>query len=872
MRVYRDFILYTDTIEGAALDAKNRPLQYSLRVFDSPVGEGEHSETVSVDNWDELEAWRAALSKRTLEKADFETFAQQLGEMILPPYARQLYQNSLTQIWLKENEGLRVRLRLIHGIAHLPWEYALVKFHAYEPTPDDFWGLNFRISVVRHEAIAVPAPPFRAGDKRRVIVAMASPEPYHRYPKLDLAGEQRAIKKELEHVEGVQPEFRPDFDTPVPEAASEDTLRQLLLQPADIFHFSGHGIFKAEEGHGALVLADEHNQAELVEAGTLSGLLAEGHIRLVLMDACRTGERDLFLHWSSVALALLKGGIPAVVAMQFSVYEDLATEFARKIYEYLVAGLSIDEAVAQGRKAMYRKSEKTRDWGTPVLYLRNSGGNLFPPVSDRQARLAAEKTAAQDSTLSEVLMRWAQEGAPASVEQLHYLSQAGDSLTLLPLDALLLLRSALLHQQETAPWVQALRRVGSAWLLELQQQQKVNPEGGLGQKLLGLDDPLIYAQGNQASPLARAAALHPDRLAARTAALALVALAPDQAIAQLQDGLRLVSDLRQKRRRRAELLGTAAEAEAQVNQQLSQELDRSADRAAVWGWRARLHLQRQRPELLRAILGGAAGGALSLAAWRAFLALFNTLPGGTEFAIHGLFGFVSALGLAGGRLLAAPLLLQSAFAPDPKQRKRVEGWAVLLGALGFSLASAVVVWLNGSGLGLSPSIFLRFLFTTILVGAGLSLGLAGQPAAGWRLAGTGWARRLGIVALVLALVQLPVLCEGLLKSSGGYWLENAQWLAAPIFQPAEAISNSYPWLQTIFDRCIPGEIGKCCFACQGAAESVSNLLASCLEQWLSVLDTLLTGLLLCIGMTAGIHFSQTRLGKIWSAFKKRWLD
>jgi hypothetical protein len=63
--------------------------------------------------------------------------------------------------------------------------------------------------IVRHEAIFVPAP-FRASPNRRVIVAMASPEPYEKYPKLDLKRANRNQGK-IEEVNGVKAEYHPDL-------------------------------------------------------------------------------------------------------------------------------------------------------------------------------------------------------------------------------------------------------------------------------------------------------------------------------------------------------------------------------------------------------------------------------------------------------------------------------------------------------------------------------------------------------------------------------------------------------------------------------------------------------------------------------------
>jgi hypothetical protein len=83
--------------------------------------------------------------------------------------------------------------------------------------------------------------------------------------------------------------------------------------------------------------------------------------------------------------------------MQYEVNDFLAAAFDAAFYRALVAGFTVDEAVALGRAAMRVEAEKQEvanipDWGVPVLYLRSPGGAVFNPVSDRTAVEAAKET------------------------------------------------------------------------------------------------------------------------------------------------------------------------------------------------------------------------------------------------------------------------------------------------------------------------------------------------------------------------------------------------------------------------------------------------------------------------------------------------
>jgi hypothetical protein len=868
-RLYHNLTLYFDHIEGTENDPAGRIERYSLRVFDSPVGEGEKEEEVLIQDWDQIETWRTALADRSITSREFERFSSRLGELMFPPYARDLYQRSLIKV---QNDGLRIRLRLIPELAFLPWEYFLIKAHEGEISQGlDHPALDHRISIVRHEAISIPAPPFSATPHRRVIFAMASPEPYEIYPKLDLAGEQTAIKERLNRVSGVKAEYYPDYDERgAPIGITKDWINSILGEPADVFHFSGHGIYEPDGqdgnggGHGLLVMADENNQADEVQSNELGSLLARGQIRLVVLDACETGERDRFRQWSSVAMALLKVGIPAVVAMQFSVYDDLTKIFASKLYEYLVGGLDIDEAVTQGRRAVFFADSKERDWGAPVLYMRNSGGKIFPPVTDEKARLLAEKASQQDTARDEFLLGWLQRGALASSAQLDVLQRGGDTLNLSRLDAILLLQSALAADRVPTFWVEQLRKTGKDWLEVVDASPEIlEEETDSAARQLGLTGQLPALPENVGA-LAWSAAVHPDNLTSETAALALLASDPENALTKIQMSVSR-SPMADRRRRRARLIGRLAEASTKISQEIPKRLDNFQDRAAVWWWRARCRTRRTRTRLVRWILGGAFGAGLALAIWRGILAIINTRTMGTEFAIESYWGFIIGLFTTIGMVMASPLLLLDLDDLTPEQEKRRNRLAVLLGAVGFSLANGVVMWMNG--LGISFLDLLAFLLTSFLAGLVIAIGLHKQPWVGWPEGGRKWLKRLLLPALLLALLQAPVLCQTITRPEGGYLLKNALWQVSTIFESSQRLENIYYYLSPLrsaFDACSPGELGVCCLNCPDV-----NPILGCFEQWLSILDAAVTGVVLIWGMMTGMHFPLTRIGKTWKALVSR---
>jgi hypothetical protein len=141
-------------------------------------------------------------------------------------------------------------------------------------------------------------------------------------------------------------------------------------------------------------------------------LLLDDHdpLRLVFLNSCEGAKgspRDTF---SSTASTLVRSGIPAVVAMQYEITDKAAIDFSRAFYEALADGLPVDVAVVEARTAV--KMTSALEWGTPVLYMRSTGGRIFDLQED-PARAYREDVEAvwENSTLNEGEVQWLGERA-----------------------------------------------------------------------------------------------------------------------------------------------------------------------------------------------------------------------------------------------------------------------------------------------------------------------------------------------------------------------------------------------------------------------------------------------------------------------------
>ncbi len=118
---------------------------------------------------------------------------------------------------------------------------------------------------------------------------------------------------------------------------------------------------------------------------------------MVVLNACegaRTSQSDPY---AGVAQMLVQQGIPAVIAMQFPIFEDSAIEFAYQFYGAIVDGLPVDAAISEARKAIFTTGIET-EWATPVLFMNSPNGKIFDLHLTRSIFPLDERTASKAQT------------------------------------------------------------------------------------------------------------------------------------------------------------------------------------------------------------------------------------------------------------------------------------------------------------------------------------------------------------------------------------------------------------------------------------------------------------------------------------------
>jgi len=404
-----------------------------------------------------------------------------------------------------------------------------------------------------------------------------------------------------------------------------------------------------------------------------------------------------------------------------------------------------------------------------LLIRRSAGGReeyefASETVAREVRRLAGpefEQRVQATQELERVWLAWLARDTLATREQLRYLRACATALVLSPVQALLLLRSAVALGEPAAPWLAALRTVeGKALIHELEDTDDAGPASARSvldkaAMLLGLaasSPPTPPAEGRRPfGPVAWSAVNHADAATRQSAALALAVDDRYGALDRLGWALAIWKTTDGEARhstRQAELRGALADADPEFDK-----LNRSLpwlDRAWVWWWQVRRRLMRDRYRLARLTVGGAIGAGFALGGLRAFTGVVaGEGRAGLWFGLYFYFGAILGAALALGIVLTRPLLLSR----SEQRGDNPTGWrfrsrfhsrplivATLLGACSFGTAHLLVAWFNGLDITDAPFVApLGF-----VAGAGLSLALYLQPQPGVK---GGWAARIFGVAL-----------------------------------------------------------------------------------------------------------------------------
>jgi hypothetical protein len=303
----------------------------------------------------------------------------ELGQRIaqlLPQTAREGLVEAVQRVQ-REDSRLRILLevapdaRLLFGV---PWELMVLPLTSGAQTDaggEGFLLHNANISLIR-QVQGIGSHTLPNLELPLTLQAIAAT------PRDGDSIDTEPTRAALEHLLGPEVLEQSWYDGPNTLAVLHDRIRSAKPQ---ILHLICHGTL-SDTGRSArsdLLFTHRDGLTQRVTAFDLApALTLTSRIQLVILQACFSGT----MHdapWQSkdhqqerqavetIALSIVRQGIPTVVAMQGEVGQDVVNAFVRNCYTLLAEGAPLDYAVAVGRTAM-QAAGGTVDWSLPVVY------------------------------------------------------------------------------------------------------------------------------------------------------------------------------------------------------------------------------------------------------------------------------------------------------------------------------------------------------------------------------------------------------------------------------------------------------------------------------------------------------------------------
>ncbi len=279
-----------------------------------------------------------------------------------------LFQGTIRDSWLaaqgiaqNQQDILRLRLGLMDNrLARLPWE---VMNGGDRPlsTGTDVVFSRYQVGGLPTYVDSGSSGPLR------ILMVLSAPTDQD---QLQLHEEANHLREELAHDRASHQ--GPEIELKILEQPGREQLTQDLEQGNyDIFHYAGHSGWGVAGGDLYLVNS-RTGLTEALSGEDLAGLLVNNGIRMAVLNSCRgvhgataTGESI-----GNLADALLRRGVPAILAMAERIPDDVALSLSRLFYRNLKQGYPIDLSLNRSRQGLISSyGSQQLYWALPILYL-----------------------------------------------------------------------------------------------------------------------------------------------------------------------------------------------------------------------------------------------------------------------------------------------------------------------------------------------------------------------------------------------------------------------------------------------------------------------------------------------------------------------
>ncbi|GAB6904570.1 membrane hypothetical protein [Desulfosarcina cetonica] len=355
---------------------------YPIYAESQPVGEAEGVFSFDPNDARIRDALQKVAERRT-DSIQMSEFGHLLFQHLFTGEVGVRFEQTTGFTLAHKEQGVRIRLRIAAPeLAPLPWELLFNPARA-------FLGVDQRSPIVRWLYVPKPIQHLQAQLPLQVLVAV--PDIVAPFPPLETNREIEALTRALA-VMGEEVTL-----TVLKSDVTLDRIGHALIDaPCHVLHFIGHAEFK--DNCGRLLLNRENGGMEWVDEHRFAGLLQHpADLKLVVLNACQGATVSGTQSFVGIAPKLVQAGVPAVIAMQYPIYDAAAVLFAREFYYALFKGANagrVDWAVTHARNALIREFPDQREFATPVLFFRAPEGVLFYKVSGRRWRdMACSKRA-----------------------------------------------------------------------------------------------------------------------------------------------------------------------------------------------------------------------------------------------------------------------------------------------------------------------------------------------------------------------------------------------------------------------------------------------------------------------------------------------
>lgn len=325
--------------------------RYPVAVLDSPAGECRQTMLFPDDGptlQDRLAELTAAFTDTALDghqtaptsASTARGFGTALFDAVFSGQVGRLFDVSRARAH-RQGAALRVQLRCrTPELAAMPWEFL------YDSAGQEYLCLSRQTPLVRYLEVAGVAKAARVELPLRVLGVVVGP---HGPTDLGEARERQRVEEALAPLvaSGMV------VVSWLAEATSRGLQQALDRESWHVVHFVGGGT------------------ADPLGADQVGALLgAHPTLRLAILDGCAGTRSDSREVSSNTAAELVRRGAPAALAMQYPITDRADREFARSFYDALAAGLPVDTALAEARKALCVGVSGTLEWGAPILFVR----------------------------------------------------------------------------------------------------------------------------------------------------------------------------------------------------------------------------------------------------------------------------------------------------------------------------------------------------------------------------------------------------------------------------------------------------------------------------------------------------------------------